>query len=166
MAMTTGVKIGFSTSRVLGGLLSRLICWISRSPASHVWLLTDEMVLEAYETGVRRISLAEFQKKNRIVAIWDPATDLTPGAVIAEKLTRQPYDYLGLFGMLLVELGRRLKARIHNPFRSSKAQFCSELVCRAMLYANYPGTTNWDPNDCDPKQIWDLLSKDGSGKEE
>lgn len=63
------------------------------------------------------------------------------------------YDYKGLFGMAWVELGRWLKKKWVNPWQSSDAMFCSELVAQVLKDSNYPGAEQFDPGSTDPEQL-------------
>jgi hypothetical protein len=162
--MTT-VCVGFSTAKGPGGLVSRLICWLVQSPASHVWLLYyDELlaswlVLEAHETGYRIVPFPFFKRKNNIVCILRPSHSLLVGLPESAQWLGSHYDFAGLFGMIVVVLGRILKRTWRNPFRSSRAQFCSEAVTRILHAAKYPGATVLHPDDCDPRQLFYFLKR-------
>ena len=161
-------RIGFSRARGLPGLLSRLICFISGSPASHAWILyydqdfKMDMVMEASEFGFRLEPFRVFRQKNEIVEIYEPRYPVDGGLAAAADWLGAEYDFAGLLGMTVVELGRRLKKRWRNPFRGQKTQFCSEAVCRMLRAASYPGADQLEPDDCDPGDLISLLKKTGS----
>lgn len=166
--MFAGVLVGFSTSKGFGGLLSRLICWLDGSPASHVWVLYEDpvlacwMVLEAHSTGFRTVPLQTFRQRNNIVKIIAPAYPISSGLPMAAEWLGSHYDFAGLLGMLWVVAGRALKQRWKNPLRSATAQFCSEAVARVLLAAQYPQAESMQPDNCSPKDIMRLLEQPGS----
>ena len=69
----------------------------------------------------------------------------------------------GLFGMIWVELGRWLKRKWKNPWRSSKTMFCSEAVARVMVDSEYPGTKGWDVQSIDPEMLIEFFEKEQAG---
>lgn len=52
---------------------------------------------------------------------------------VALRYVGSRYDFEGLIGMTWVMIGRWLRRKWKNPFRSAKNVFCSEAVIRAML---------------------------------
>jgi hypothetical protein len=70
------------------------------------------------------------------------------------------YDYKGLFGMAWVELGRWLHKKWINPWHSSDAMFCSELVAQVLRDSNYPGSEQLDPASTDPEMLLKFFEKE------
>lgn len=153
------VCVGLSMSKGVGGLLSKLICRIDGSRASHAWILYHDMnlqtwmVLEAHETEVRAVTYSLFCKRNNIVSIRIPKFSIDAGLPKAASLLGEKYDFAGLFGMAIVLLGRRLKKKWKNPFRSSHSQFCTDFVANVFISAKFPGTESADPETTDIKDI-------------
>jgi len=118
-------------------LVGRAIRWFTASPVSHVALCAEfagvRVLVHATVGGVQVTRRSTFLRKHRIVAEFYPKH---PNALsLREAVDRigERYDYAGLFGFLVVLLGRRLGKRIANPLASSHATVCSELVVRAAL---------------------------------
>jgi len=161
--MPVSVKVGFSTSRKL---LSRLIRLVTKSKASHTWLLvTDsflgvDMVLQATMGGFQMVSFDAFQKKHKIITIVDLAHPMDMGVKEAAQWLGFRYDYLGLLGELFVEFGRWFKRKLKNPLNDPKAMFCSEAVVRVLQASSYPGSETLDASATSPQDLLDfLLSK-------
>lgn len=164
MVEPRAARVGFSTAKGLLGLVSRVIRWASGSKASHVWILYWDPVLEvdtvfeAHLTEVRRVPLPFFERDNNIVAVVQPEFPIEVGIPpVARELLGAWYDYAGLFGMIAVVTGRLFKAKWRNPFRSSKAQFCAELVTRVLQAAEHPGTKELDPECVTPQDLFLML---------
>lgn len=159
-------RVGFSYARGLAGITSRLIRLVSKSRASHAWLLYYDndfgcdMVMEAHLEW-RLIPFRSFCKHNKIVAVYTPMQVIDRGLRVGGTLLGSSYDVFGLFGMAFVEFGRRIKRRIRNPFRSRRSVFCTEGVARVLRAAGYPGTPA-DPESVDPEDLLNLFERDGS----
>lgn len=156
------VKVGFSTHG--NNIVSRLIRWLTKSKASHAWLLVEdpffglEMVMEATETGFRLIPLANFKAEgNNIVALLEPSSPLDEGVKQAGKWLGEHYDFAGLFGASVVILGRWLRRKWRNPFGSPKSMFCSEAVVRVMQASKFPGAEGLDPEATTPQDLLDFF---------
>lgn len=166
--MSTEACVGFSTAKGLGGLMSRLICWMDGSPASHAWVVYFDaalacwVVLEAHATGFRAVPYEVFRRQNNVVKVMQPAHPISSGLPAAAQWLGSHYDFAGLLGMAWVVLGRIFKQRWRNPLRSTKSQFCSEAVARVLFAAKYPHADTIQPDDCGPKDLIDLLERDGS----
>lgn len=156
-------RIGFSTTT---HLLSRVIRWFTDAAVSHAWVLYyDEdfdcdCVLEFTEGGCRITTYASFQKKNKIVKVWTPQCSIRTGFTKMREWLDAGYDYLGLFGMIWVQLGRWLHRKWKNPWASSKKAFCSEGVARVLLYANYPGLEYLDPERTTPADLLEFARRE------
>lgn len=152
------VFIGFSTPRHWNPL-SALIRKMMKSPISHTWLLVEDplfqlrLVMEAHTTGFRLISLAEFVKDNKVVALVAPSHSLKTGLPEAGGWLGDQYDVLGLFGIFLTQVALWFKKRLKNPFTSPRALFCSEAVVRVMKSAQYPGCEVFDDETTTPAQL-------------
>lgn len=158
------IQVGFSTHR--NSLLSWLIRKLTRSEASHAWILLDEtyfgtqMVLESVGIGgFRLVTYDLFKKqKNRVIALVDPGVDLEPGVHEAAQWLGTSYDHLGFFGAGIAVLGRWIYRRWHNPFRSASSQFCSEAVVRILQTSHCPGADSLDPETTTPQDLLDFLA--------
>jgi hypothetical protein len=160
------VLVGFSTPRK-NNPLSVLIRWMTRSRTSHAWLLVrDELfardlVLEAHTTGFRLVSLARFEKDNRIVALVEAAHPIAPGLRAAAAWLGEAFDVLGLFGIFLALVRRWfVQGPLRNPFPTSRALFCSEAVIRTMQSAGYDGAERLAPEETTPAELLAWLRDD------
>jgi hypothetical protein len=155
----TFVRVGFSTPKMFNPV-SWVVRKITGSKASHAWFLYyDEdwelsIVMEAHEFGFRLIPYSRFRNDNHVVGLFLPKVPIDVGLkYVAHRYLGSTYDYLGLMGQIVVQLGRRLKRRWKNPFRGSKNVFCSEAVCIAMQKS--PGYEKFeeDPDSVDPQKL-------------
>lgn len=150
------IRVGFSTT---SHWTSRLIRWFTNAVVSHAWVLywdedfETECVLEFTEGGCRITTYVGFKKKNQIVKVWTPTKSLRPGFVKMATHLEEGYDYLGLFGMAWVMLGRWLKHKWKNPLASSSKAFCSEAVVQVLVWAEYPGLEHTDPHTTSPEDL-------------
>lgn len=140
------VFVGFSTPRRWNPL-SALIRAMTRSRASHAWLLVEDpafelrLVLEAHSSGFRLLPFARFVKDNVVVALVEPAHPLKRGLPAAGAWLGESFDLLGLFGIFLTLVARWFRQRPwRNPFPTARALFCSEAVVRTLRAAGYPGS--------------------------
>lgn len=158
------IAIGFSVRP--RNILSRMIRWVTKSTCSHTWLLIrenqlfgNEFVLEATEVGVRLIPYSIFKARgNKVVSLIDIDHDIQRGLREMSKAMGARYDFTGLFGMLVVYLGRVFRKRWKNPVRGSDAMFCSEFVLRVMQAANYGPVSGMDPDSVSPDDLMQVLS--------
>jgi hypothetical protein len=159
------VQIGFSYKK--GNILSWLIRKVSSSTCSHAWLLIDDpffgvpMVLQAsIEGGFVPMPYARFLTSNTVVEVITPIIPLDAALHTAWPDLGTPYDYLGLFGMAWVMLGRLFHRMWNNPLSSSSEMFCSEAVVEAILIpAQYPGVDSLGPDqDVSPQALRTFLS--------
>jgi len=158
------VYVGFSTPRRWNPL-SALIRAMMKSTASHAWLLVEDplfqlrLVMEAHSTGFRLVSLANFVRDNKVVAIVAPAHPLDPGLPEAGGWLGDQFDVLGLFGIFLTMVAKWFRRRAwKNPFTSSRALFCSEAVVRVMKAAHYPGAAPLGDETTTPAELLAFLS--------
>lgn len=155
-------RVGFSTAKGVGGVLSRLVMLFTGDRYSHVWLLYYDhafgcdMVMEASTTW-RLIPLRDFAKHNNIVAIYRPSQSIDEGLREGGRLLGSRYDVEGLLGNVVVVVGEWLRRRWRNPFRSSRQVFCSEGVLRVLQASGYPGAHRLDVDEVRPGQIEALL---------
>ena len=162
----TDVLAGFSTPRAWNPL-SALIRRMTHSQTSHAWLLVHDpifrrpLVLEAHTTGFRLVSLARFEKENRIVAVAIPAHPIAPGLPAAAAWLGEKFDVLGLFGIFLALLRRYFEhGPLRNPFPTSRARVCSEAVIRTMQAAGYEGSEKLAPEGTTPAELLEFLRDD------
>jgi hypothetical protein len=153
------VFVGFSTPRAWNPL-SALIRRMTRSPASHAWMLVEDpafaqrLVLEAHSSGFRLVSFSRFVRENVVVALVEPAHSLGPGLRAAGAWLGEAFDVLGLFGIFLALLRRwGRQGPLRNPFPTVRALFCSEAVIRTMRAAGYPGAERLAPEGTTPADL-------------
>jgi len=163
---TSEVLVGFSTPRTWNPL-SALIRWMTRSRTSHAWMLVHDplfardLVLEAHSSGFRLVSLARFEKENRVVALVEPAHAIGPGLRAAAAWLGEAFDVLGLFGIFLVLVRRWfVHGPLRNPFPTSRALFCSEAVIRTMQAAGYEGAKKLAAEGTTPAELLQWLRDD------
>jgi hypothetical protein len=95
-----------------------------------------------------------------IVKLVTPKHDTEIGMAKMVDRLGEVYDYRGLVGMAWVELGRWLRKKWSNPWQSSKAMFCSELVAQVLVDSNYPMAQQFDPASTDPEQLLEFFLKE------
>ena len=163
------VRIGFSRARGVSGLISRVIMAFTGAKASHAWLLfydasmRCDVVLDAHETGFRAVPWSYFQKKNHIVEVYEPKQNCDGAIPVAAEWLGTPYDYAGLFGMVVVGVGRWLKKKWKNPGAAGMGKvYCSESVLWGLRAVSYPGVEALEPESTSPWDLRGFLSKDGS----
>jgi len=156
------VWVGFSTTNLW---ISRLIRWFTRSKVSHAWIAYDStelnsvIVLEAHYT-FRAIPYLLFKKQNKVIAEFEIKNGYTPAMVVAcAKFLGTDYDYTGIFGGIIVSIGRWLKLKWKNPLGNPKAQTCSEAVLRALQAGQYPNANEFDPESITPQQLMEFVQK-------
>ncbi len=149
-------KVGFSNTK---SLLSKAICWATRSRTSHAFLLASvegkERVIQADWNGVVVMSWDQYQAQNNIVT-------LVPCAIKASDaldMANTPYDYSGFLGMVWVQFGRWIKRRWKNPIGSSKNLFCSEMVTLLLQDAGHPGVDQLDAGSTSPEDLLKFLEQ-------
>lgn len=164
----TAIRVGFSTHP--NSLVSWFIRKVTRSEASHAWLLIEHPLFGAHQLvfeavgagGFRMVTLDAFKRDgNKIIALADPLQPLDKGMDDAVKWLGHPYDHGAFFGYAWVLLGRAFRRSWRNPFHGSKALFCSEAVCRVLRAAHYPGALRLDPDGVTPQDLMDLFAAQG-----
>jgi hypothetical protein len=161
MASTFGpIAIGFSTRKK--NILSTIIRWATGSKASHVWLLTSlfgvPCVVEASDFGFfPSMTFERFKQANEIVSLIPIEQSLDEGLTWAAKSFGERYDYTGLFGMIVVMLGRFFHRRWKNPLDNRKALFCSEAIASVLVLSRYPNSEQLVPEETTPDQLLQLL---------
>jgi hypothetical protein len=150
--------LGFSTPRSFNPV-SALVRRFTNSECSHCFFLywdddfQCDMVLESHELGFRLITWQRFVKKNRIIALVEPAYNLDPGFLKLGEWVGSAYDFGGLVGQAFVQLGRWFKRKVRNPFRSSRSMFCSESIARCMMWAGHPDAKTFSPKETTPQDL-------------
>lgn len=151
-------RIGFSTSKT--SWISRVIRWFTRSTVSHSFIVyydeewKRDMKMESEGGMGGSIRIVTFNPDSpSIVKLVTPKHSIEVGMNKMVDHLGDLYDYTGLFGMAWVEIGRWLKKKWKNPWASSKAMFCSEMVARVLVDSNYPGAEKLIPEDTDPQDL-------------
>jgi hypothetical protein len=157
------IKIGFSTSN---GWLPRIIRFFTRAKVSHTFILMQDalygrdMVLEAAWLGFTMRTLDGFIKAgNQVVALIDPKQPIDAGVDQALGWLDTLYDYTGLLGMAVVEIGRYLKRQWHNPSHGPHALFCSEANTKILQLSGYPGADKLVAEETSPEDLLEFLNK-------
>lgn len=158
-------RIGFSTSKT--SWISRIIRWFTSSTVSHTFIVyydaewKRDMVMESEGGAGGSVRIVKFNpNSSSIVKLVTPKHDIEVGMNKMVDRLGDVYDYKGLFGMAWVELGKWLKKKWSNPWQSSKAMFCSELVAQVMIDSEYPGTKGMDPGSTDPEMLLKFFEKE------
>lgn len=155
------IRVGFSTSK---GLIPRAVRFFTRSKISHTFLIIEDsffgldMVLEASLKGLHLTTLAQFERENTILDIISLKCDISSGLKHFLRFLGRSYDYLGIFGILLVILGRLVRLRLSNPF-NTKALFCSELIVKVLQHSKYPGSESLNAATVSPHDLHTFLKK-------
>lgn len=158
------IQIGFSTS---DWWVSRVIRWFTRSPVSHAFLLLTgehahplfgDLVLEAEWCGWDLSTRAALTRgTTHIVELVTPIVPLDDAIRKAGEWLKEAYNYEGIAGEAIVNIGRRLGKRWRNPLRNSRSMFCSEAVTYVLQAANYPGAYTLDPQSTSPADLAEFL---------
>ncbi|SEU35851.1 hypothetical protein [Stigmatella erecta] len=161
--------LGFSTPRRFNPV-SWLVRRFTGSECSHCFFLywdddfKCDMVLESHELGFRLITWPRFVANNRIVALIEPTHVLEQGFLKLGAWVGSAYDFQGLFGQSLVQLGRWLKRKWRNPSQSSQAMFCSESIVRCMQWAEHPEAATFSPKETTPQDLLAFYRESPRGK--
>lgn len=106
------------------GVASRLIRWFTWSPYSHVdFVLDNGKLLGAQTNGGVLVRAPDSYSKVLRVAVEAPDAVLE----YAQSQIGKPYDYSGIFGIIL-----------RSNWHRSKNWFCSELVAWSFQQAKHP----------------------------
>jgi hypothetical protein len=158
------VTVGFSTPKKWMPL-SWAIKLLTKSEASHAWLLVDDpvfglrVVMDSHLSGFRLIPFEHFLLTNRVIALAVPTWDLSVGVSAQVKDVGDGYDYLGLAGMLYVTLmWKWFKKSVKNPFRT-KTMFCSEAVMLVLQASKYPDSEAYDAESVWPGELMEFFRK-------
>jgi hypothetical protein len=155
------VSFAFTTSPAW---YSRVIRWCTKATVSHAFLLLEDtnlgdLVLEAGWDGWRLRPATELVIASvPVPQQFAPAVNAAVVHSIAD-LGRE-YDYLGLLGMAWVCLGRALRKKWRQPFRTTQAMFCSDAVVAEILQpVNWPGADTLDAQSVDPDALLLFLQR-------
>jgi hypothetical protein len=122
-----------------------------------------EMVMEASVDGFHLVPYDVFSAKHDLIIVvsLDPAQSAAVEGAVKRAATwlGQEYDVGGLFGNAFVLIGRWFRRKWKNPLASSKSMFCSEAVVRVLQSAEYPGTSDLDPETTTPQDLMDFLGR-------
>lgn len=158
--------VGFSTTNKI---ISRLIRWITKAQVSHTFLIVElygkPWVVGAEFQGLMMMSVEKFQKDNMIKAVCR-VPELTDEhlAVVMQDLG-EAYDFGGLVGGIIPQIGRWFKQKWKNPWANSKAMICSEFVCLALQEAGLEGAETLDPTAVTPQELKDFLTEHNLNRE-
>jgi hypothetical protein len=159
---TSNIRVAVSTPKRFNPI-SWIIRTVMKAEVSHAFFVywdTDlrmDCVLEAHELGFRIIPLRRFAQHNRIVGLYRVNASLDDGLVWMGDWIGSIYDYSGLLGMAWVMFGRFIKRKWKNPFNSTKAMFCSEMVLTVLKCGGVPWAQAFDAATTTPQDIYLLL---------
>lgn len=147
-------------------ILSRLIMWITKSPASHSAIGFEkdgkQYFLHAAWGGVQISERSVVLSTHTLVAEFEVLADLTDEVTLAEKRVGEAYDTIGLFGYLAVLIARDFGLGIHNPLASKSAVVCSEFIVELDVNKEIPEFKDLDPADVSPRDLFDICSSGAS----
>jgi len=159
-------RIGFSTPNWFNPV-SWLVRKFTKSKCSHTWFVyydvdfQKDMVMEAHELGFRLIAFEHFKKHNNIVAIIEPSVPLDEGLVWASDWLGSMYNYVGLFGTIVVLLGRMLRKKWNNPVNNTHGMFCSEMAVKVLQLVKHPSVDALVARDTTPQDLLDFMMQMG-----
>lgn len=152
--MTVPIRIGFSASR---GLLGRFVRWFTRSPINHTWIAVRsmglELIIHSTVGGVQVDLRDKWEKRNRVVEEYRVIPDVTEGFHKAMSYLGDRYDYLGLLGFVPYYIGRWFGRKVKNPWASTRAVVCSELIVRLRAGGKLPEWDSLDPESTAPSDL-------------
>ena len=157
------VKIGFCTS---DWWVSRVIRYFTKAKVSHAYLVFDDpgclfgaQVFEAAWCGFR-ISTRSILTRGttRIVQEIPVAIDPSAALGVCERWAGTPYDYLGLLGEAVVQVGRLFGKRWRNPFAGAHHMFCSEACVYVLAACGEPRVAGLDARSTSPEDLLEILS--------
>lgn len=148
------ISVGFSTGN---DWISKIIRFFTRSPASHTFIKFDlygkEWVIEAGMFGVVIVPMTKWIRTSQLVAMY-PLPEAQPEAVVkAMEDLGTPYDFGGLVGFIGPMVAKWFKLKWKNPFSSSKAMVCSDLVIRTLQEIGIEGADQFDPENTTPEDV-------------
>lgn len=152
--------VGFSSSN---NFVGRAIQWFTRSKVNHTWILLKDfsdgldMVMQASTGGFQLITYQRFLKGATVVAVVRPKVSLDKGIKEALQWLGEPYDFVGIVGMALVEVGRWFRRSPRNWLHSSRAMWCSEANVYVLKAAGYPGASVLDPTVVSPEDLLEFM---------
>lgn len=119
-----------------GGIISRLIRWLTGGRVSHAAVLYRSVtwgglwVAEATSAGVHTYPLTN---PKIWVSVWRVKYDITADMRVARAYFGEHYDFLGVlrFGFILM-WWRIFKRKLRRPLTASSGQFCSEWVAHVL----------------------------------
>jgi hypothetical protein len=152
------VTLVFSTT---SHLLSGLIRWLTKAPASHAVICVDmagvPMIVQADVGGIEPVTRDRWLARgNRVVAEYEVLGDVDLRGAFDDFGER--YDYFGLLGFFFVLPLRWLGRKIRNPLASPRAMFCSEFV----LTLGLPEFIGLDPEATTPGDMMARCAASGS----
>lgn len=110
-------------------LFSLLVCWLTRKPYSHVAIgMPDGYVYEATWTGVHRIRLVDFFKKQQIKAVFPLDRHPLEHLLRAKELLGRAYDVPAILWFLVVLLLARINIKVPRLTINPRWLICSEYV--------------------------------------
>ncbi len=153
----------FSTSK---SLISRLICWFTKSPASHVMIGLEihgiPMLLHCTAGGVQVTPRTKWFRDSELVAEYTFRPDILEGLRYAFMQLGVKYDYVSLLGFIPVLLFRWLRVKIKNPLASAKSMVCSEFILHVDHAHKIPEWVGLDPETTSPQDLLVVCRKEQS----
>lgn len=136
------------------GLVSRLVCFFTRSDFSHVDIYdpkTDTLIGAMPPVGVREVSMKEvLHDSNKAVLVTMENIPDTKIVKYARSKVGAAYDWPAIFGFAF-------RRRVDDPAR----YFCSELIAKSFAIAGYPMVNEEHHSKQTPDDIYGM---EGFGK--
>lgn len=159
------VKIGFSKSTKKLPILSWLIQRYQGTKYSHIFIEIDHKRLFGVDTiyhsngdsGVSYYAKPVFLEQNKITDMYElsmPDPTYKSFRSNCHRELGRSYGFLQNIGILIVELLKKIKIKIKNPWR--RGFNCSEAVLKA-LQDLYPDLRHLDPNVIKPIDLEKIL---------
>jgi len=148
------VVVLFSTSN---HLLSRMIRWLTKSPVSHCAIRICPygvpMVFQASVGGVQPMLESAWLKKNTVIKKFLVLPDVSTGVAKAIGMLNASYDYLALFGFLVVWWEMRRGRKVKNPLASPNMVVCSEFLLHVDADDKIPEWNDFEWESTFPSQL-------------
>jgi len=147
-------------------LISRLIRAFTYSKTSHVAISFERFNTNLlYQGTVRGVVFDvrnDYEKStnNKVIAEYKINVPVSKGMSYVINKLNTKYDFIGAAGVGIIKIIKRwFGKKIKNPFASSKAMICSELVTELNHYGEIKGLDGLDPERASPGDILDICER-------
>lgn len=159
------IYFGFSTNNYPTSILAR---WITKSKASHAFLLVDlffiHLIIHATFGGVKVVPYTKWIKSNKITNLYALSTprsreDIEIALAEAFSFVGGKYDYPGFLGFIPIYIMRWFGKKIKNPFASAKAIICTEFILQTREELKINSWTGLDAESISQQDIIEICDK-------